>query len=88
MTEEKVKEEDPTGLLDALITRRRPVMVRFKSMNEIMNKYGAWFDGYGNLCVTSQGRQEPSHITPSDFHYLRKTIEMQSHHSYPDWCID
>ncbi len=81
-------EQKPDTMIDRIVEKRRDIMVKFKSMNEILNKYGAWFDGYGNLCVSTYGQPGPTHLAPSYFHYLGKTIEMKSHHSFPDWCIE
>ncbi len=34
-----------------IISRRKDVLIKFRSMEDILNTYAAWFDGYGNLRV-------------------------------------
>jgi len=75
-------------LIDRIITKRQKILIKFHSMNDILNKHGAWFDGYGNLCVSTYSVPGPTHLAPSYFHYLGKTVEALSHHSYPDWAIE
>jgi hypothetical protein len=73
--------------VDNFMTKRRDIIIKFRSMADILNKYGAWFDGHGNLCVANH-RTADGHLAPSYFHLLGKTVETKSHHSYPDWCIE
>lgn len=79
-----MKDED---IVPRIVEKRRPVLIKFRSMNDILNRYGAWFDGHGNLCVANH-RTADGHLAPSYFHYLGKTVEQLSHHSFPDWAIE
>jgi len=74
-------------MINNLVSKRQDCIIKFRSMGDILNKYGAWFDGYGNLCVATnfEGNQ---HLAPSYFHLLGKSVEMKTHHSYPAWCIE
>lgn len=76
--------EVPAGFVE----KRRKVLIKFKSMQEILNQESAWFDQYGNLRVHDFYGNRVGHLTPSDFYRLGKTVEMLSHHSYPSWAID
>lgn len=71
---------------DAVVSKRRDVLIKFKSMDQILMEQGAWFDGHGNLCVHNYRGHEQ--LTPSTFHYLGKMKLMKSHHSFPAWCIE
>lgn len=75
--------------IETLVNKRRPCIIKFRSMQDILTKYGAWFDGYGNLHVSEQRfNSGMNHLTPSSFYLLGKSIEMQTHHSFPDWAIE
>jgi hypothetical protein len=75
--------------IDRIVEKRRPCLIRFKSMQEIINKHAAWFDGYGNLHVSGQRWNSGNDsLAPSYFHMLGKDVELLTHHSFPDWCIE
>lgn len=80
-----MKTEDQ--IVEKIVEKRRDCIIKFRSMADILNKYGAWFDGYGNLCCAKH-RSADGHLAPSYFHYLGKSVEMKTHHSFPDWCIE
>lgn len=75
------------NLVDRIITKRRDILIKFRSMQDIMNEYPAWFDQYGNIHVADQLRGD-RHLAPSFFQFLGKTVKMKSHHGFPDFCID
>jgi hypothetical protein len=88
-TEVKPIEQDKK-ISGAFAQKSRDVIIKFKSMEDIISENGAWFDGYGNLHVARPYGYPPGsdHLSPSYFHYLGKTKTCKSHHSFPDWCID
>lgn len=58
------------------------VLIKFKSMQEILLKDGGTFDHHGNLQIHGE------HLAPSYFCKLGQLMEVPSHHSYPAWMIE
>ncbi len=74
-------------ILVSIVSKRDNVLIKFKSMQDILNEQNAWFDGYGNLCVATDFTNKKQ-LAPSYFPYLGKTCKFVSGHSLPDWCIE
>ena len=75
--------------VDRIVEKRRDVLIKFRSMEDLITTTGAWFDGYGNLRVSSmRWNSGNDSLAPSYFHYLGKSVKFQTHHSFPDWCIE
>lgn len=72
--------------ITALVEKPRKVLVRFKSLQEIVNTTNHYFDQYGNL-YASNYRGVFEHLAPCYFSHFGKQIELSSHHSFPDWAI-
>jgi hypothetical protein len=66
--------------------KRSEVLIKFKSMEEILMTESAWFDGHGNLCV--QGIFQKEHLAPNYFSKLGKLKKVPFGHSYPSWAIE
>lgn len=80
---------DDKQIAGSFAQKRRKVLIKFRTIEEIINRNAAWFDQYGNLRVAEDHHAtRVTHLTPSSFRYLGKTVEMPSHHSYPSWAIE
>ena len=49
---------------------RPQVLIKLKSMEQLLTEYDCWFDKHGNLCC------EHGHTTPSNFHELGHEIHV------------
>lgn len=75
--------------LNKIVEKVHDVQVKFKSMQDILNIPGTYFDGNGNLCASGYRTMlEEGHLAPSYFSWLGKTVTLKSHHSFPRWCIE
>lgn len=58
------------------------VLIKFKTMAEILLTNGGTFDHHGNLQVMGET------LAPSYFQYLGQLKEVPSHHSFKAWMIE
>ena len=79
---------DDNTFISKVNEKRRDVLIKFRSMEEILNNNAAWFDYHGNLKVHDHYGCRVDHLSPAYFHYLGKTVKQLSHHSFPDWAIE
>jgi hypothetical protein len=77
-----------SNFIDHIAEKSHTVLIKFKTMNDILNKEAAWFDHHGNLRVHCHYGDRTDSLCPSYFRNLGKTVEYPSHHSFPSWCIE
>lgn len=58
------------------------VLIKFKTMAEILLSNGGTFDQHGNLQVMGET------LAPSYFQYLGQLKEVASHHGFKAWMIE
>ena len=63
------------------------VLIKFKSMSDILLNTNAYFDGHGNLTNNDMFGQR-SHLAPTYFSYLGKTRKFEHECSFPHWVIE